>query len=276
MMKSIAKSALRGLVRFLSNLPGGRYTLSLLIEAGMGAKVSALHHGLSMTFYTPNALCDFRAATFSTKEPETLEWIESMSEGATFWDIGANIGLYSIYAAKQRGAAVFAFEPSVFNLEQLARNIYINALQSQVVIVPLALSEEAGASLFKMTTMSWGGALSTFGKDYGQHGELLNEVFEYKTCGMSMDSVSNHLNIPSPQYIKIDVDGIEHLILRGGASVLRGAKSVLIEIDDGFLAQADESTRHLKEAGLKLYRKCSLDAGRQYNQWWVREEPASS
>src|SRR3990167_8176822 len=110
----------------------------------------------------PNALCHYRAKTFSTKEPETLQWIDNIPEKSVFWDIGANIGLYSLYAAKRRHCRVWAFEPSVFNLELLARNIFLNKLTYQICIVPIALNEELSENLIRMTTTDWSGALSTF------------------------------------------------------------------------------------------------------------------
>jgi predicted RNA methylase len=160
MIKQFAKNLLGGVVRILPALPGGKYLFQQFLEAAMEEKLSAMHHGLRMIFCAPNELCRYRIASFSTKEPETLDWIDALPESAIVWDIGANIGIYSVYAAMKRGARVFAFEPSVFNLEILARNIDLNKLQKQITIVPIPLSERAGTSLFKMTTMAWGGALS--------------------------------------------------------------------------------------------------------------------
>ncbi len=60
------------------------------------------HQGSQFTFAVPNGLCRYRADTFSSKEPETLAWIDNFSENSIFWDIGANVGLYSIYAAKKK------------------------------------------------------------------------------------------------------------------------------------------------------------------------------
>ena len=61
-----------------------------------------------------------------TKEPETLEWIDQFKgDKIVFWDIGANVGLYSIYAAlKHKDIQIISFEPSVNNLRVLSRNIY--------------------------------------------------------------------------------------------------------------------------------------------------------
>jgi hypothetical protein len=121
-----------------------------------------------------------------------------------------------------------------------------------------------------MSTTQWGGALSTFGVDYGQDGKTLASLFEYQTCGMRMDDVCAELGLSLPRYIKIDVDGIEHLILSGGAAVLKQAESVLVEINDDFAQQAEQSSQLLRQAGLTLHRKCDLNAGNQFNQWWIR------
>jgi len=270
LIKKSTKNLVRGTTRTLPRFPGGAYVFQQLLESGMEAHGVAQHNGVRMTFVTPNALCRYRAASFSSKEPETLTWLESIPEGAVLWDIGANVGLYSIYAAKARDCRVFAFEPSVFNLELLARNIHLNGAQQKIVIVPVALSDALGPSLFRMSSTAWGGALSTFGQDFDQHGGKLNSIFEYQTMGMTMDEAIRLLNIPAPRFIKIDVDGIEHFILRGGAETLKGVESVMVEIDDGFAVQAEETTRHLQNAGLTLLHKCGGDAGSQCNQWWVR------
>src|ERR1700689_2479866 len=105
-----------------------------------------------MRFSVPNALNKYRVDPFSSKEPETLQWIDRIPRASVMWDVGANIGLYSCYAAKARGCRVFAFEPSVFNLEALARNIFLNRLTELITIVPLPLSDELAVSKFRMTS----------------------------------------------------------------------------------------------------------------------------
>lgn len=249
----------------------GRY-LYEEIMVQMLNKHSVVNHGShEMIFSVPNRLCQYRIDTFSTKEPETLEWLDTLDNGAVLWDVGANIGLYSIYAVKSKNCNVYSFEPSVFNLEMLARNIFYNKMHGKITIIPTALTSKKGINLFKMTSTTWGGALSTFGEDYDQNGDVLDDVFEYSTTGMSMDDAEHFFMIPQPQYIKIDVDGIEHLVLSGGESILRNVDSVLIEINDNFHEQASKSAKYLQDAGLSLYKKCGLGVPHQYNQWWVRE-----
>jgi FkbM family methyltransferase len=255
----------------LSKLKTGENFNSAFLTALMQATLRVTHGGQNIKLVVPNWLNQYRAETFSTKEPETLEWIESLEKGAIFWDVGANVGLYSVYAAKYKQCSVFAFEPSVFNLEALARNIFNNQLQARVTIVPVALSDKAGANLFRMTSTEWGGALSTFQESYGQDGKDMTACFEYRVCGVTIDEAVTSLGIPLPQYIKMDVDGIEHLILAGGAKVLTQVKGILIEINDTFPEQSECAIRLLEGAGLSLYKKCGVGgAYGQYNQWWVR------
>ena len=256
----------------------GLYVLRNLLDSAMGKYVQVSHEGISLKIVTPNSLCEWRAKTFSSKEPETLEWIDSFEEKSVVWDIGANIGLYSMYAAKKRNCLVWSYEPSVFNLELLARNIFINRLQSQICIVPFALNEQIGSSSMKMTTTEWGGALSTFGENLGWDGKKVQEVFEFQTIGLSMDDAKTLLNIPQPDYLKMDVDGLEHFILKGGKSVLDLVKGVLIEVNDDFHEQAAQCHQLLNQAGLIFKEKRQSDyigsntEGFQnsYNQIWAR------
>ena len=91
----------------------------------MQRKENVKYNDIKMQFAVPNHLNQYRVDTFSIKEPETLNWIDSLPEESELWDVGANIGLYSIYAAKKKKCNVFSFEPSVFNLELLAKNIFV-------------------------------------------------------------------------------------------------------------------------------------------------------
>ena len=208
-----------------------------------------------------------------------MEWIDSFPLESVLWDIGANIGLYFCYAAKARTCKVFAFEPSIFNLELLARNIYLNQLTSNVPIVPLPLSNNLGIGTLNMTTREWWGALSTFGQDYGWDGKQIKQVFNFRTIGISADNALNLLLIQQPNYIKIDVDGIEHLILSGASHVLNIVDGVLVEVNDDFLEHADQCNKILLQAGSVLKEKRhsemlnssnSFGGGKVWNQIWIR------
>lgn len=241
-----------------------------IINQLLKRKKTINHNGYQFTFYTPNALNRYRVKTFASKEPETLAWIDSFKKSSTFWDIGANIGLYSIYAAKTKNAQVFAFEPSVFNLELLAKNISTNQLQEKISLFPLALSDKKGFNLFKMNNPAWGSALSSFGVDFDQHGKDFKTTFSYTIPGISSDKALELFSLAKPNYIKIDVDGIEHIILSGATNILQTVHSVLIEINDDFVEQAQKSKQYLSAAGLTLKQKFMLNTNSFQNQLWIR------
>lgn len=278
-IKKILKSLVNGFVQLLNKAKVGGYILDLVLNSLMQLTLSVKYKEVSLKFSTPNQLNRYRAASFSDKEPETLEWIDGFISGSVFWDIGANVGLYSCYAAKSRNCKVIAFEPSVFNLELLARNIFLNNLTKNVVIMPLPISDKLEVSRFSMTSLEWGGALSTFGKDYGWDGRKINDIFQYQTIGLCADEADNFFQLPLPNHLKIDVDGIEHLILAGAINVISKVESVLIEVNDDFIEQSEVCSKLLLEAGLIMKEKrhseifegdASFGGGKIWNQIWVR------
>ena len=278
--KTSLKAVIANAVTYLSRTRIGAHLFQQILSVAMQANKQVVHNGVELTFSVPNQLNRFRVTTFATKEPETLEWIDSIPSNSVFWDIGANIGLYSCYAAKARGCQVFAFEPSVLNLELLARNINLNNLTDKVVIMPLPLSDKLGLNTLNMTSMEWGGALSTFGEDYGWDGLKMERVFAFQTLGLPADEIVKRLQVMPPSYIKIDVDGIEHLILSGGQSILQHAHGVLIEVNDSFHEQSTQCKKLLTEAGLVLKAKRhsemfdlpdAFGGGAVWNQIWQRE-----
>lgn len=233
--------------------------------------------GSGLSFVTPTRLTRWRVDTLFTKEPETLEWIDSLPEEHVLWDIGANIGLYSCYAAATKGAKVFAFEPSVLNIELLARNVFESGLQDKVTIIPLPLTNVTGTNTFHLGIVEWGEAQSTFGEDYGFDGKPMMPEFEYSTLGVTGDIAVSQLGVPSPDYIKIDVDGIEHLILSGLSKVLGSVKGILVEINDEFHEQSTQSIKILTQAGFSLSLKTHSEEfetgifSATYNQIWEKK-----
>ncbi len=234
---------------------------------------------ITMSFLAPNDLCDFRVRTFSTKEPETLDWIDRFGGVGALYDVGANVGLYSVYYAKRHPGHVYAFEPSVFNLSLLARNIVANGVGGRVAIIPLPLTAREEIAQFRLTSLDMGGALSSFGADIGFDGQPLKSVFDYETIGLSLDFMVREGLIPEPPtLLKIDVDGIEHLVIEGAFEVLRAPtlKSVLIEVNSDVQALAAPVEAALRDAAFTMTedRHGSLFVGTKFagigNQIWVR------
>ena len=278
MIKNLIKRSIASAVLRFSRTSAGLYVYQQIIDTAMNRKSMLTYQSHHLIFVVPNWLTQYRIDSFAIKEPETLEWIDSVPKDSVLWDVGANIGFFSIYAAKTRNCRVYAFEPSVFNLELLARNIFENGLADQICIIPVALSNKLGTNQMHMTTTDWGGALSTFGQDFGWDGKAIRQVFKFQTLGLSMEDATQKLAIPQPDYIKMDVDGLEHIILMGGAEILRGIKEILIEINDDFHEQAEQCQQLLGKAGLVLKEKCHSQLiatntkgfQNSYNQIWVR------
>ncbi len=230
--------------------------------------------------YTPNTICAYRYNTFSSKEPEMLEWIDEYGGEGVFYDIGANIGIYSLYYAKSKTGSVYSFEPSVFNLRQLAKNISINTMNDRITVVSNPLSNITGIATFTNGSADEGGALSAFGVEYGYDGKPINSDIKYSVVGFSLDDLlKNGAISKAPSLIKIDVDGIEHLILSGAKNTLANdsLKSIFIEVNDDFEEQSVSVKRLLESAGFTLKEKRQSDMmegsllfGRCYNQIWVR------
>ena len=224
-------------------------------------KIKKIHHKY-LKFFVPNETINWRIKTFFEKEPETIEWIKTFKkkDRIIFWDIGSNIGIYSIYAAViHKNIEVISFEPSTSNLRTLSRNISINNLSKKIKIIPLALNEKT--NIFKNITETnfiEGGALNVFGEKFDYNGKKLKlTANEYTILGTNINFFLKNKILRVPHYIKIDVDGIEHLILKGGNQFFKNKniKSVLIEINENFTRQYINIIKFMKANNFKLIKK---------------------
>ena len=279
MLKRAVKSMVVSLSGGLARTRPGTVFANVLLQSGLGRSKTVTHGGITLELHNPNSILTMRAETFSSKEPETLEWIEGFTSKSVLWDIGANVGLYSLYAAKARNCRVIAFEPSVFNLEWLARNIWKNGLADRIQIVPVALAGESGFQMMDFSTTEWGGANSHFGGGDTAPGHRRYGELKYQIMGLNPDSMVQSGMVPRPDHIKIDVDGIEHLILGGMPDVLKSVQSVLVEVDVAVPGQDETCRKHLAAAGLKLKDRnytIGADTGTRQpstapqNQIWAR------
>ncbi len=214
----------------------------------------------NLVFFTPNSLTKWLVNTMLTKETETINWINSFKKKKIiFWDIGANLGLYSIYAAiKHKNILIYSFEPSVNNLRILSRNIFINNLKKKIIInqIPLTNKKDKYLTMSQRSFIE-GDALNTFGEKFNFEGKKMKSTHNYQIYGTTIDSLVNKKSTQLPNYIKIDVDGIEHLILSGGKKLLKNKNilSIIIEINDKFKKQHKSIFRILKKCNFKLYKK---------------------
>jgi FkbM family methyltransferase len=194
----------------------------------------------AMRFATTGSSSKKRVRTLFSKEPITLAWIDTFEKGAVLYDIGANVGMYTIYAAVMRDAKVYAFEPEALNYAELNKNIFLNDLHGRVLAYCLALSDVdkldklllsdfgLGISYHDFEENSW-----TEDKEFAADWKVSKDNRREQGCiGRRLDSLIAE-GLPTPDHIKIDVDGLEHRVIEGMLDVLRNPalKTVLIEIN---------------------------------------------
>ena len=215
----------------------------------------------SVQFFVPNSLIKWRVDTMFSKEPETLEWIDKFDKKnkIIFWDIGANIGLYSIYnSLRNKKSKTIAFEPSTSNLRTLSKNISTNNLQRKIKIFNLPLSKNnKGFMSMKEKKFQEGGALNVFGESFDFEGKEFKPEITYDLFGFSIKYLLDKKLLEMPDYIKIDVDGIEHLILQGAGNYLKSKKikSLSIEINENFQSQHTKILQIMKNNNFIVRQK---------------------
>lgn len=194
----------------------------------------------------PTRVALWRAQTLLTKEPGTIEWIDSFRAGELFFDIGANIGLYSLYAA-YRGIHCFAFEPESQNYALLNRNIYLNSFGDKISALNIALSSDSKIDFLNLRNFVAGAALHNFGSAIDYNKKAFKAVFQQGVCSSSIDGLIAQYGLAVPAHIKIDVDGLEWEILNGAKSTLADPRLKSLQIELNLTIKADLDIKSILE-----------------------------
>lgn len=96
-------------------------------------------NGVPVRFCVPNERAMYRVETIETKEPKTVEWIRNLPPNSVLWDIGANIGIYSMYAAAY-GHRVVSVEADDGHVRALAQTVALSDMEG-VSVINAALNE---------------------------------------------------------------------------------------------------------------------------------------
>lgn len=191
------------------------------------------------------------------KEPDTVCWIEGFSKGDTVFDIGANVGTFSLIMSLYADQ-VYAIEPAFMNFDLLCRNISLNVKKSRISnnICPLniALGKETALEILNYTTFKLGNSGHQI-----SGGRVFDPFFKQGILCFSIDSLIERFAIPTPNHIKLDVDGIEFAILKGADRTLShpNLKSLLVETQNEH--ERDIITKYLQEKGFSLSGKFNPD-----------------
>jgi FkbM family methyltransferase len=190
-------------------------------------------------FVNANGMMDWRARTLLTKEPITIEWLNTFQEGDVFVDIGANVGTYSLYAAKKRFCRVYAFEPESQNYAALNYNINLNRSDALVKAYCLAISNKITLGALNLSQMIAGNSCHQFNRSLDHRNQPARFSFAQGCMSVTLDWLLENGLIDQPTHIKIDVDGIECLVVQGMSRVLENTQSLLIEINQNLQEHQD-------------------------------------
>ena len=240
LIRKLLRSVSEKIINFISNL----FNYPLNIEK---KEYSFKYQNLNILVKTSNSLTYRRWAAFQAhgKEKDTLNWIDSFEDGKSFYDIGANVGIFSIYANMKKKMKVFSFEPEPNSFVELYNVIILNNLD--IVPIKIALDFKDNIKYFNMIDFNSGVSES-----------FLSEKKEKNTNFIistnSLDNVISQKKINFPNYIKIDVDGNEMNILEGMSETLKNEelKSMLIEIEK---TNEEDIINYLKHYDFELENK---------------------
>jgi FkbM family methyltransferase len=188
------------------------------------------------------------------KEPETVSWIETwFKPGDVFYDIGANVGSYSLIAHRfcEADIKVYAFEPGCMTYPHLCQNILLNDAMQQISPFQVALYDETMLTWFHYQNLLSGGALHALHEPKDGFGDRFTPVSSLPAICYRLDDFAHQFELLPPAHVKIDVDGTEFQILRGAVETLKspGVKSLMLETYDG--------NRHLNDIG-RLVSECGF------------------
>lgn len=204
-----------------------------VLEQSLTLSYPVTVRGRSLRYQTLGALPLYRARTLFTKEPETIRWLETLGPDDVLFDVGANVGMYSIYAGAC-GAQVCAFEPVFTNYFILNSNIHLNGLSSRVRAYCLAISDGQRLDSMRLSSLGLGAAYNSFGENTTNeaHGTF-EPVFEQGALSWCLDDLVYGQGLPCPTHIKVDVDGLEGKVISGARRLLgdRRVRSVIVELN---------------------------------------------
>jgi FkbM family methyltransferase len=191
---------------------------------------------------------------------------EILAPGDVFYDIGANVGFFSILAARRVGAdgAVYAFEPVPANAAAIRRNAALNDFPN-VSLLEVAVDEHSGVADLYMTSWDGGASLSAQAIPASQ------PVDQKSVPVKSIDDLSERGLLRPPNVVKIDVEGLEARVIKGMVRTIAWSRPTLVyEIDDGDAVQFENRWRALDELVASLgYAVTRLKSSYPNLKWHV-------
>lgn len=183
----------------------------------------------------------------NSEEKYITKIIENIGEGDVFYDIGANIGIYSYFLANS-GANVFAFEPSPRPFEYLTKNAEFN---EPISANQIAISDIDGEVEFLVDESDVFGRMSSLNSSSDD--VIYNKI---QVESRRLDSLVLESDFPKPDLLKIDVEGAEADVLAGLSRLPTLPRSIFCEIHyhrlSEFSSSGEEIYDVLRDSGYQI------------------------
>jgi len=188
---------------------------------------SSISSDPTICFRTGHGRLFWRATETPSLDPDTNRWIKTFSKNDVFYDVGANIGLYSIMAAKFMKVTVLSIEIDLMNARMLYENVYMNNCQEKVTILPVGIDSHSRQEKLFLKTMSYGDALHNLRKPNPMIVDP--DTIQISVPVFRLDDLIKILGLPAPTKIKIDVDGVDLDVIKGSVDALKTVTGLVIE-----------------------------------------------
>ena len=207
-------------------LPHGRWLLSRLAlrEKYLADELRnvKIDYGLKMDLKPSDNWTDMRVY-FNLKEPHIKRAISKyVKEGDTLIDVGAHIGYFSLLMAYFGGPScrLYSFEPNPEVFTRLVQNVRNNTYNERVITVSAALSDEMGTKTFFVDDA--GSNLGTFKPANDRKGKWL------EIDVTTLDNIISEYSLSNVSFMKLDVEGAELSVLRGGKEFFKKNRPVIV------------------------------------------------
>ena len=147
-----------------------------------------------------------------------------IDKDTVFVNVGAYVGFYTVYACR-RARRVLAVEPNPMALAYLKANVALNNCHNTIV-APKVASDKRGVFKLRIPRPARRGHIPTTASIVWSFEEALEVDVETDT----LDNIVNEAGLDTVDFVKIDVEGAEGLVVKGAERTLRKPRAILIEI----------------------------------------------
>ena len=237
---SIGRWGIRGgrqIVRLLQKLRDpvqrkhwmGRFSLPLRNAVLLNRPIKVSFNGIRVSLAPRGAVAAYLWAGLSSEKQEVSFILNVLQPGMIFFDVGTNVGLFAISAAKKIGGeGIYAFEPCSSTFQLLQRNLTLNGV-SDVNVTQIALGESVGEGVLQINASGKDG-LNTLGQATHPDSHVVGREEVRVT---TVDIFMKEHNVPRVDVMKVDIEGAELMLFRGARDLLERADAPLI-LYEGF------------------------------------------